>query len=485
MPRKRKHPPPDQAIASSPLFRLSPEVRNIVYTYVLVDSDSYHPLFIPTDFLKRRKKEPAYRCKNCRQTFNDLGQFSEHELDYRNGERCKPPAHTLPAISTTLLCCCRLINTEAASLLYRANTFYFDDPYTLQQFHCNTAMYSELSDWLEEITLQLSDDPYAGANAMDLWQQYIIGSDLGLKSSRLSKHFPHLKRLTIILAGRCLLYETMRLQRICDAFGQNLRALDWVHIVGLNSEDVISSLKPMVCQSHSQDSKNGPDDLALAELETVQTHATEYECAPGWKNVTLWRGSHESRPPFIPNPTAGIGRERKHLCRIMINGTARSELSLMMNYPELRTLKMEQNKRLLQMAEQQANHKPEDVALQQELEDLRMNVLCRVLPGIPTPVPPASGLRYCGCNLALQDYQAQSMVSEIQKKKRLRDAQLDPRRRRLEQEDNLHFLEIWARYASDPRLGIAQDISQTEGLIRQLEVEIKDAAVPSNSLHLA
>ncbi|KAL8810494.1 MAG: hypothetical protein Q9200_002528 [Gallowayella weberi] len=437
MPRKRTLPPPDQAVAFSPLFRLSPEVRNIVYTYVLVDSDSYHSLFIPTDFFKRRKKEPAYRCTTCRLTFDYFCHFSEHQSNYRNGDCCKPPAHNFPAISTTLLCCCRLINTEAAALLYRANTFYFDDPYTLQQFRLNTAMYSEHSAWLEEVTLQLSDS-HAGAKAIDLWQQYVTGLGLGFKSARLSKHFPHLKRLTIVLAGRCLLYETKQLQSICDAFGQNFRGLDWVHIVGLNNEDVISPLRSMVCQSHSQESKNGPDDLALAELETVQTHVTEYE--------SDWRSKAES------------------------------EKSLMTNHLEIRTLQMEQNKRLLQMAEQQANHRPKDVALQQELGDLRINILSRKLH---PPAIAAFGLDYITSIRPLLDYQLQLMLLEQQNKFRLL------RDRRLEQEDKLRFLEIWARYTSDSRFGIAQDISQTEGLIRRFQVGIEDAAVPSNSFNSA
>lgn len=136
----------------------------------------------------------------------------------------------------------------------------------------------------------------------------------------LSDDFPHLKRLTIVLTHGCLLYDFPALQEICDLLGQNIAGLGWVHIVGLNNEDVVSSLKPMVCKSHLHDSTEVQESSTSAELETVQTHTTEYECFSGWKNVTLWRGSRESRPPFVPNPMAGTGRERKHLFRFETAG---------------------------------------------------------------------------------------------------------------------------------------------------------------------
>ncbi|KAL8679372.1 MAG: hypothetical protein Q9186_004338 [Xanthomendoza sp. 1 TL-2023] len=407
MPRKQIRTPPDKAVAFSPLFRLSPEVRNIIYTYVLVDSDSYHTLFIPAGFFKRRKNEPAYRCETCLKGLDQPCDFNRHHVR----EPCNPPTYRLPAISTTLLRCCRLVNAEAASLLYRVNTFHFNDPYTLHQFRWKTAMYGELSARVEEITLELTDSD-ARPKAIGLWEQYLSGSgsSLGLKSWALSEEFPHLKRLTIVLADRCLLYDNIRLRRLCDTFGQNLRGLDWVHIVGLNDENVVPLLRPMVCKSHSQNSRDGLDDLAFAELETVQTHATEYECASGWKNS-------------------------------------------------------EQNKRLLRMAEQQANHKPEDVALQQELGDLRMDILNRKTSDIPDPRPPANGMSNIPDSPRLRRVHAMLIHHFGSREKRLRAA-------KMEQEDKLRFLKVWARYASDPRFSLAQDINHSEGRVRELQIHI-------------
>lgn len=316
MPRRKACPPMEDAVALSPLFRLSPEVRNMVYTLLLVDSDSHHALFIPTDSFKRRKNEPPFRCDTCRQGFDHARQFRTHQSMYHHGDPCKPPMHKVPSISTTLLRSCRLINTEAAPLLYCANTFYFNDPHTLQQFRWRN---SKLSAWVEEITVELADT-YRTTKNTDLWRDYLSGSGLKKKIWRLSDDFPHLKRLTIALTNGCLLHSPCRLRHICQTFAQNLTGLDWVHVVGLNSPDVISSLKPMVCTPESRASEDIQSDLLLSELETVQTHTTEYECASGWKNVTLWRGSHDSYPPFVPSPTAGMGRERKHLFRFVTNG---------------------------------------------------------------------------------------------------------------------------------------------------------------------
>ncbi|KAL8688728.1 MAG: hypothetical protein Q9224_004812 [Gallowayella concinna] len=233
-------------------------------------------------------------------------------------------------------------------------------------------MYGELSARVEEITLELSDSD-ARAKAIGLWEQYLSGSgsSLGLKSWALSEEFPHLKRLTIVLADRCLLYDNIRLRRLCDTFGQNLRGLDWVHIVGLNNENVVPLLRPM----------------------------------------------------------------------------------------------SEQNKRLLRMAEQQANHKPEDVALQQELGDLRMDILNRKTSDIPDPRPPANGMSNIPDSPRLRRVHAMLIHHFGSREKRLRAA-------KMEQEDKLRFLKVWARYASDPRFSLAQDINHSEGRVRELQIHI-------------
>ncbi|KAL8641440.1 MAG: hypothetical protein Q9226_008637 [Calogaya cf. arnoldii] len=485
MPRRKVRPPMEDAVASSPLFRLSPEVRNMIYTLLLVDSDSHHALFIPTDYFKRRKNDPPFRCHTCRQGFDNSHQFRVHQSAYRNGEPCKPPMHRLPNISTTLLRSCRLINTEAAPLLYRANTFYFNDPHTLQQFRWRTATYSKLSAWLEEITLELSDGYNSTKKAL-LWQNYLSGSGPKKKIWRLSADFPHLKRLTVVLTNGCLLAPPARLRDICNSFAQNLAGLDWVHVVGLNNSDMVCSLKPMVCTTESRNTEGAHSDLLLSELETVRSHTTEYESASGWKNVTLWRGSRGSRPPFVPSPLAGMGRERRHLFRIEANGLVTYETSLA--YDGRRDLLMEQNARLLRRAKDQANHKPGDVALQQELGGLRVDILNRKFQSEITSQP-----RTFPKNVfhAQQDYSMQLMLLEQQNKKRLLMGRLEQEHgqtlrqdlalrsqqlRYNEQEDRLRSLEIWERHAAVGRsdVELTREISKAKMLVQQLQGQIDD-----------
>ncbi|KAI4228152.1 MAG: hypothetical protein L6R36_001866 [Xanthoria steineri] len=450
MPRRKACPPMEDAVALSPLFRLSPEVRNMVYTLLLVDSDSHHALFIPTDSFKRRKNEPPFRCDTCRQGFDHARQFRTHQSMYHHGDPCKPPMHKVPSISTTLLRSCRLINTEAAPLLYCANTFYFNDPHTLQQFRWRN---SKLSAWVEEITVELADT-YRTTKNTDLWRDYLSGSGLKKKIWRLSDDFPHLKRLTIALTNGCLLHSPCRLRHICQTFAQNLTGLDWVHVVGLNSPDVISSLKPMVCTPESRASEDIQSDLLLSELETVQTHTTEYECASGWKNAAHELGLHRDQ-------------QRHHL--------------------------MEQNARLLRMARRQANHKPEDVALQEELGPLRIDLLDQTFRHKTPPLSPAFPAHMAGGYHALNDYGMQLLLLDQQRRRRQRMAHAEQeghqvslplpilRQRRREQHGRLRSLEVRARHCRRPDAELSEEISKAKSAVRELQGRIEDARLRNDA----
>ncbi|KAL8999437.1 MAG: hypothetical protein Q9169_001751 [Polycauliona sp. 2 TL-2023] len=457
MPRRKVRPPMEDAVASSPLFRLSPEVRTMIYSLVLVDSDSHHALFIPTDYFKRRRNEPAFRCDTCQQGFDLLRHFKTHQSVYSNGEPCKPPMHKLPRFSTTLLRSCRLVNTEAAPLLYRANVFYFNNPHTLQAFRWKAAMYSKLSAWVEEITVELSTvlDAQGGKSNTDLWQNFLSGSGPGKKIWRLAGDFPHLKRLTIVLSNNCSLYPPPRLRDLCNSFGKNLTGLDWVHIVGLNSSDVISSLEPMVCTTWNAGSEDDHNDRLHPELKDVQKHITEYECASGWKNA---------------------------------------QKDIILDPDQRRNLLMEQNARLLRIAKDQAPHKPEDVALQQELGDLRLDVLNRKLQSAMRPQPPPPALpintpvEYV--SPMQQDYQMQLQMQllllEQQNRARLRMARAEQERgqsfeelqclrdRLVDQQDRIRALEIWVHHSGAGR-SIAEltwEIGKAKTLMQQLQSRI-------------
>ncbi|KAL8668841.1 MAG: hypothetical protein Q9168_006547, partial [Polycauliona sp. 1 TL-2023] len=376
----------------------------------------------------------------------------------------------------------------AAPLLYRANAFYFNDPHTLQQFR-TLATYGKLSAWLEEITVELSDtiNAQGGTSNTHLWQNYLSGCGPSKKIWRLTADFPHLKRLTVVLSNSCSLYPPPRLREVCNSFGQNLRGLDWVHVVGLNNVDMVSSLKPMVCTSGNQDSEEDDSDLLQSELENVQKHITEYECASGWKNVTLWRGSPTASPPFVPSPMAGMGRERKHLFRFEMNGTVQEECVL--HPDQRRSLLMAQNARLLRMAKDQVSHQPQDVSMQRELGDLRIDILNRKI-GTTTSSSSSCPFFYSPAACPAQmDYQIQLMQLEHQNRKRLRIARGEQimgknfaslenlRDCLVEQEDKLRSLEIWV-YHSVARRSIAEltrEITKAKRIMQRLQCQIDEA----------
>ncbi|KAL8845796.1 MAG: hypothetical protein Q9221_009065 [Calogaya cf. arnoldii] len=287
-------------------------------------------------------------------------------------------------------------------------------------------MYSKLSAWLEEIALELSDN-YVNTKINGLWQNYLSGSGPKKKMWRLSDDFPHLKRLTVVLTNGCLLAPPARLRDICNSFAQNLAGLDWVHVVGLNNTDMVCSLKPMVCTTESRDTEGAHSDLLLSELETAT-----YESAL----------AHDGR----------------------------------------RDLLMEQNARLLRRAKDQANHKPEDVALQQELGALRIDILNRTFQSEITSQP-----RTFPNNMyhAQQDYSMQLMLLEQQNKRleqkhgqtlrqelALRSQQL----RHNEQEDKLRSLEIWERHAAvgQSDVELTREISKAKMLLQQMQGQIDD-----------
>ncbi|KAL9626768.1 MAG: hypothetical protein Q9204_007054 [Flavoplaca sp. TL-2023a] len=339
--------------------------------------------------------------------------------------------HKLPSISTTLLRSCRLISTEAAPLLYVANVFNFNDPHTLQQFRWKTATFSKLSAWVEEIAVELSDFDTGTKNAVK-WQNYLCGSGSKKKIWRLNDDFPHLKRLTLVLTGQCSLLSPPQLLQICKCFGNNLSGLDWVHVVGLNNSDIVPSLKPMVCTTIARESEGNSGGLLLSEL-----------------------------------------------------GTLKKELVL--STDQRRDLLTEQNARLLRRAKNQAKSKPEDVALQQDLGDLRIEILNRKLQSDQTSQQPVFPAYTPAANHAAQDYQMQLMLLEQQNKKRLLTARQEHgtsqfslptlRNRLVEQESNLRSLEVQSRHsdtaASDAE--VTGSINRAKTAVQEIQRQIDDA----------
>ncbi|KAL8723909.1 MAG: hypothetical protein Q9181_007088 [Wetmoreana brouardii] len=213
-----------------------------------------------------------------------------------------------------------------------------------------------------------------GQGPDESWHNYLSQSTRGTGMSLLCDDFPYLKRLTVEVKDSYLHLHVHDLPTFCDTFRYNIRGLDWVHIIGLTEENDISSLRPLVCKATSRELDEDEDTAALDELETVQTHITEFECASGWKNVTLWRGFRDSRPPFIPNSDVGRGVERVYLRRAEPIAT-RVQPQCQVEDIHKVALQKEQNRQLLHLALTQVNHVPEDVALQRKRGHMRFEAL--------------------------------------------------------------------------------------------------------------
>ncbi|KAL8953308.1 MAG: hypothetical protein Q9222_000832 [Ikaeria aurantiellina] len=409
MPRRKKAPLGD-AVVRSPLFQLSPEIRNFIYRLILSDSSSHYPLFIPRDHFARRKKEPAYRCDTCHEVFKNAQRLETHLGRYRNGEPCRPPSYKIPAISTNLLRTCRLIHTEAAPLLYRANAFYFTDPRTLHNFRWRTA--SKLSAWVEELVIEQSAR-WIGELQTKEWGPYLCGNDPQIKKGRLREDFPHLKRLMIVLKDLCLLYSESQMQNFCDLLVQNLDGLTWVHVVGLNDEDFISKLKPLV------------------EADDNMTHPLQAQ------------------------------------------------------------MRKEQSRRLLGMACDQANHQPEDVALQAELGDARMEIVQNI---INTDSAIRQQLLHQFPNHALQNHQMQLILlaqrriqllsivkAGLQGSRSLPSTSSSTLRLILAGvQCNVRLLEVKARHAHLPCDDLAKAINDAEAQAREIRDVLEKRTASGN-----
>ena len=284
MPRRI---PAEAAVSSSPLFILSPEIRNMIYALLLTTSKQI-------SFEEHSARAlPFLRRKNSEDCVKDL----------------------FPSILLT----CRLIYQEACPLLHRGNAFYFYEPATSDSFRWHTG--SKHAAWVEEIGTTMSANLlpsyYNGDEERWLkymkqktqhsysnfprWFDYLIKRNFSLKDN-----YPHLKRLTITLGEGMLTARTEDLRPICELIGRNIRGLQSVHIVGLNDENMVSALTPMI-----ERARTSPGDR-----RSVQTHTTELQTRAGWKNMTIWWGPESGNPPYHTTTSETDLQWRHRLFRI-------------------------------------------------------------------------------------------------------------------------------------------------------------------------
>lgn len=284
MPRRI---PPEAAVSSSSLFILSPEIRNMIYALLLTTSEQIF--------------------------FDEYFARAFHFL------RRKRPEDSVRDLFPSILLTCRLIYQEACRFLYRGNAFYFYEPATSDSFRWQTG--SKHAAWVEEIgtTMDanflpsncngdkerwfryLKQKPQPPYLNFARWSNYLVKRHFSFKDN-----YPHLKRLTITLREGLSTASTEDLRPICELIGQNIRCLQSVHIIGLNDENMVEALTPIV-----ERARTSPGDS-----RSVQTHATELQTRAGWKNVTLWWGSESGNPPYHTTASETDLQWRRRLFRM-------------------------------------------------------------------------------------------------------------------------------------------------------------------------
>ena len=158
-----------------------------------------------------------------------------------------------------------------------------------------------------------------------------------------------------------------------------------------------------------------------------------------------------------------------------------------MSTDQRRELIMQQNVRLLRRAKDQAKFKPEDVSLQQELGDLRIEISNRKSQSENKRQLPAM-IGTPGMIQVQQSYQWQLMLLEQQNKRRLLMASQHGhgpsqsslptlRNRLMEQESILRSLEVQARHSSTApsNAGLMGSINQAKAAIQELQRQVDDA----------
>lgn len=171
-----------------------------------------------------------------------------------------------------------------------------------------------------------------------------------------------------------------------------------------------------------------------------------------------------------------------------LTGISQAGNDIGLDHDQQRHHLMEQNARLLRMAKDQANHKPEDVALQQELGALRIDILDQKLQAETFSQPPAFPTNAPNGNQALHDYQMRLRLLEQQNCVRLamagryQEGRLPLpilRRRRIVEDGRLRSLEVQARHcrAGRPDAELTRETSKAKTLVQELQGRIEDAVL--------
>ena len=295
----------ETAVASSTFFGLPPEIRIMIYTLLLT---SLTEIFIPSNQFRRQRNRSVKTPRLCRLCGCACSRIESYW--YRQYVACgySPSPMRLPkcpeqapVLWPTFLRTCRLIHREAVPLLYRSNSFRFEDPAIPNSFRWSTdqnqAPFIERVHVIMPFTFARNSERHDGRSP---WWQYFTGERFSLTSD-----FPHLKGITITLGNQLAVANSKIVRTNFELFAKQIYGLDWLEVIGLNDPPLIKYLYSVVEKADGGRGRKG-----------VQTKITDYKECIGWKNAIIWWGLPEEEVPCNPTPYTGDRRVRKRLFRI-------------------------------------------------------------------------------------------------------------------------------------------------------------------------
>lgn len=277
--------PLDDAIRLSPFFMLPPEIRNIIYAYVLVPNTS-SPFLVPRDRRVLDKDEELYICTRCGGVSDrQHSRWDPQDQHCRAKLRCILPTYTAPRVSTSLLRSCRKIRSEASPIFYEGNAFHLNDSSTLCIFRWDTLG----TFWTSELLIDL---PGVGMAELftGTWppgtRVYGLQKD-SVFQCLLAGSFPHLKRLTLHFTNTVPHHVAQAAVRILG--------LEQVHMTFIRCGTRQYLPRYLLLTECTRD--QAADQLS--QIETVRAYIMRHEprsqdrsrSPPGLFNITVWRGS--------------------------------------------------------------------------------------------------------------------------------------------------------------------------------------------------
>ena len=299
----------EMAVTSSALFVLPLEIRTMIYTLLL---RSIAEILITSNQFKRQRNSKGvgiYKlCALCGRSFGRPESYMSHQYmgcgQSSNLMRWPKRPEQPPSLWPALLRTCRLIHREAAAILYRSNSFRFEDAAGPNSFRWATDQAQ--APFIERIHVLM---PFMRHNVAgdrvrfhgrNPWWQYFMGNPFSLAND-----FPHLKGFTITLGRGLAVANSHDVRTNFEMFAKHIYKLDWLQVIGLNDPTQLKYLYSIVQKTHEDHGHKG-----------VQVKTTEYKECIGWENAIIWLGLPGEEAPCKPTPYTGDRRVRNRLFRM-------------------------------------------------------------------------------------------------------------------------------------------------------------------------